>query len=836
MSYHDDCNIDANVMEYGRCICETCGPGKYKAEMSCGENGHCIMAEDKTVYDKIHYYTVFKCLKCNYGEYQNEIGAESCKKCAAGTYQDNYWHEPPVQIIKTVSTSNGEWIPERQELYCKGTSGSFNLEFNGEKVKYAIQWNATPGEIIEALESISHIETMHTTSNSKTSVCSKEGTKTEYIFHTESVNLPNLPSIVVPNILNRVNMNEITRFNIIPKNKNLKSAGDFKLLVGAHLITITSDGLNPWDLKSKFETILGAANIKIKTTVNTLTCTESTTCTQTEVDNSLAYDVWVFDVTFKKELGNAPISIRLAPDMLVPTLAGDSTGVGANARIVISELSIGGTPSITTKELVVGSAPLSGTFGLTLNAPVGLDLGALNWGGTIPSVRFDESASELEKLIMKNFGKGIYTNKDGSYTGSLETTVAVTRSGPTRGGEYEWTITFLKITDEIKPMTMNIHKLRGDDKNWGNKCKKTTSDTCVPCPLNEECQRMSTRIVKGGSAPIISCKTCPNGYVYKQPVASTCVSCVPGTMYNQTDQPCIHCSKGLYQKYPELSFDADICPNCEPHLHKENEPNDCICNDMKCKDDTNPIWKNRKTCKENKHVLHPFIECETCRIGRAPPKTSFEKCQINKKGVKECSMVGMTGTLPCEKCAIGRYQEFTLANVWDCKTCPKGYAFATEKTSCVKCTQGLYQDKNDAESVECKSCSFGKDAPNVNTSCANCAVGRFQNLSISNTYGCMDLTDLNSNCREGDGKSLVDGNDVEIGKLTIRLYEGTCCSGTALSTEVMFLDRCLLSNTGSVYVSLQTTTTSVLFLIFITDSTFFSFFLFFFFFLSLQIY
>ena len=60
MSYHDDCNIDANVMEYGRCICETCGPGKYKAEMSCGENGHCIMAEDKTVYDKIHYYTVFK--------------------------------------------------------------------------------------------------------------------------------------------------------------------------------------------------------------------------------------------------------------------------------------------------------------------------------------------------------------------------------------------------------------------------------------------------------------------------------------------------------------------------------------------------------------------------------------------------------------------------------------------------------------------------------------------------------------------------------------------------------------------------------------------------------
>ena len=48
--------------------------------------------------------------------------------------------------------------------------------------------------------------------------------------------------------------------------------------------------------------------------------------------------------------------------------------------------------------------------------------------------------------------------------------------------------------------------------------------------------------------------------------------------------------------------------------------------------------------------------------------------------------------------------------------------------------------------------------------------------------------------------SLVDGSDVESGKLTIRMFKGACCQGRPTATQILFLNECLLDNQGSVKV------------------------------------
>ena len=713
MDATNDCNLDSNVKEYGRCICETCGPGKYKAKMACGENGECVLAEDfpgpidktgKPKY-KSYYYTVYKCLTCNYGQYQDEVGRHNCKTCRNGTYQDNNWHDPPIQIVTTISTSQGIWKPESQVISCQATSGDFKLEFNGQVITEALAWNATPVDVIKALQALPNVVKVETHQDtSTTSLCSAKTSHTAYIFESVTEFTGDLPMLIIRDYT--ISLNTITRITISTAKAGERAAGDFALKVTNRAyskgksVTITSDGIQAYNLYDIFVTEFGATNVAIKTIPRT--------------DNGVTYDIIWLGAEADKDVQVVVVSDNCADP--IQCNQASSTGTSADlANIIVTEISPGGTPGFTISEQQKGQAPLSGTFSLTLDDKKS--------GGTVANVQFDETAATLATKIFNNFqdiNSGTSVNVD------------VTRSGPTRGLGYQWTITFTDVVDEIPSMTINIDNLRGDAKSWS-----------------------TTRIVKGGTSPIIACKTCPSGYVSKFPVSSTCVSCESGKKYVAIDEPCLNCQSGLYQEHPSLSAVETVCENCEPHLHKSDRPKSC------------------KTCVE--HSLHPFVACKTCRIGRAPPDDRTK----------------------CEKCLVGRYQELAKANVWGCKTCPTGYQHVGEKISCDTCKQGLYQDSNDAVGVACKSCSFGKDAPNKHTACANCATGRFQDLEVSVTYGCSEII---TECEEGDGMSLTDGQDVEPGMMTIRLFEGTCCSGVPLSTENLHLDRCMLSNTGSVWV------------------------------------
>ena len=58
------------------------------------------------------------------------------------------------------------------------------------------------------------------------------------------------------------------------------------------------------------------------------------------------------------------------------------------------------------------------------------------------------------------------------------------------------------------------------------------------------------------TAPTLSCKECPSGYVPKEPISSTCVSCTMGKEFVAIDQPCTDCASGKYQDINATSFEA----------------------------------------------------------------------------------------------------------------------------------------------------------------------------------------------------------------------------------------------------------------------------------------
>lgn len=67
----DDCNTQYHDKGRGRCICETCAPGTYKAAMICNDDKECVLEKDKT---KKYYTKLYQCRRCEVGRYQNEIG------------------------------------------------------------------------------------------------------------------------------------------------------------------------------------------------------------------------------------------------------------------------------------------------------------------------------------------------------------------------------------------------------------------------------------------------------------------------------------------------------------------------------------------------------------------------------------------------------------------------------------------------------------------------------------------------------------------------------------------------------------------------------------------
>ena len=277
-----------------------------------------------------------------------------------------------------------------------------------------------------------------------------------------------------------------------------------------------------------------------------------------------------------------------------------------------------------------------------------------------------------------------------------------------------------------------------------------------------------------------------------------------------TAYKCRRCDVGMYQD----EIGRDECKVCEAGRYQEKVWNDYIGSPTLacrvCPTGYVPLKPMASTCMSCDVGLffdQIDVPCKECASGQyqrfesQPFEEDDEKdfasiqCRLCKPG--KAPLDSMTA---CEICTKGRYQEKKIADVFGCKTCPAGYEHVGKNVPCSMCEIGRYQDRFDLENSLCKACSFGKDAVNKETPCLNCATGRFQNLDVSLTYGC---TKAVAACKEEDGASLVEGKDVEPGKLTVRLYKGTCCQGQALTSEVLYLERCGLSNMGSSWVSFE---------------------------------
>jgi hypothetical protein len=103
MSTKFDCNIDTNLNLDGRCICETCAPGKYKTLVVCNDAKECVLMKEKT---NKYYTEMYQCRRCEVGRYQNEIGRNDCKNCDVGQYQDVTTSTPSIP-----SYANKPWQP-----------------------------------------------------------------------------------------------------------------------------------------------------------------------------------------------------------------------------------------------------------------------------------------------------------------------------------------------------------------------------------------------------------------------------------------------------------------------------------------------------------------------------------------------------------------------------------------------------------------------------------------------------------------------------------------------------------------------------------------------------
>jgi len=343
------------------------------------------------------------------------------------------------------------------------------------------------------------------------------------------------------------------------------------------------------------------------------------------------------------------------------------------------------------------------------------------------------------------------------------------------------------------------------------------------------------------TAPTLSCKECPSGYVPKEPISSTCVSCTMGKEFVAIDQPCTDCASGKYQDINATSFEASeqCCVEFDNKIETGRFYNPLKIN-------PNSIFRIKRTRFEyystvgildqylGAYVRTPSdsfascdwtpackittnkyqnVQCKRCQAGRGKAMylvgvfclfLSFNTCVVP---LFHCSIVPLFHcfTAPaddktkCSKCAIGRFQELKSSQVWGCKTCPAGYEHVSEKSVCRMCEHGQYQSNNDHAGETCKGCSEGRDAPNKESECQNCVAGQYQNLPTSITYGCSEIQ--NGACKDAKaGQSVVDGTDVEPGRLTVRMFHGPCCTGAIISTDVIYLNECVLDHKGSVMV------------------------------------
>ena len=223
------------------------------------------------------------------------------------------------------------------------------------------------------------------------------------------------------------------------------------------------------------------------------------------------------------------------------------------------------------------------------------------------------------------------------------------------------------------------------------------------------------------------------------------------------DVTCTACDDGL-SRAATLSTDVETlnyCDWCKTGLGKASGSSGGTSSHISCQScdatvgDSTPEYNNAvdgSACgaatacgigEGYHHVLSSVLKntdidvCTACSIGRYSNLANYDTCKTCVAGQAAPSVTEI-----CATCDTGKYQEATIAIVYNCKTCAAGQAASSAIVGCAACATGKYQELTEATVYSCKMCAAGQAASSAIVGCADCATGKYQELTEATVYSC----------------------------------------------------------------------------------------------------
>ena len=226
------------------------------------------------------------------------------------------------------------------------------------------------------------------------------------------------------------------------------------------------------------------------------------------------------------------------------------------------------------------------------------------------------------------------------------------------------------------------------------------------------------------------CKGCPSGYFAKNRIVE-CVTCPEGFFQNQANQPsCSKCPNGWWTDWEDTSANTQ-CSNSiisleyYADLSNPSEYYPTVRHAKKC--DTLPVGT---VCREESagnviQYCNPGNFMQTDGICSACPTGWYQ----NKRGRTSCDSCpagyhqSNEGQTQCNSCVAGKYEDVTGQS--SCKNCNTGhYQENYGHDQCKVCPAGYHQP--DAGKTQCVSCAAGYHQSNEGQSdCTACVAGQY---------------------------------------------------------------------------------------------------------------
>ena len=272
-------------------------------------------------------------------------------------------------------------------------------------------------------------------------------------------------------------------------------------------------------------------------------------------------------------------------------------------------------------------------------------------------------------------------------------------------------------------MTYSIHGyLRTESQSSCNVCPegkfkdRSGKHSCAACPAGFSFTSAST-----------ACAPCSVGKYQESTTAlvAVCKSCIAGKQFTSATEACEICSAGKYQDQDSAA--PAVCGDCPIGRAIVDSGTQANKHDARSK---------CQSCEQGQFAANAVSGCVSCAVGlyQEASVAAEYKCKSCAIGTEFKS-----SSVACDICPAGKYQNETLAGIIpSCKFCEIGKSFVHSTKGCVFCENGQYQSQSTVSSVTCKTCGAGQASLNRETDCVPCDASKltFQELDGATVYLC----------------------------------------------------------------------------------------------------